>query len=442
VRIAIFGLGYVGVVSAACLARDGHDVVGVDPNSVKTDLLNSGRSPIIEAGLEPLISAAVASGRLRADANASVAVRHAELLLVCVGTPGRSNGSLDMSFVTRVCEEIGAELAHAEGFKVVAVRSTMLPGSMSSIVIPTLESRSGRRAGKDFGVCIHPEFLREGTAISDYDRPPKIVIGATDEQTATLVASLYPDPAAPVIATDLPNAELIKYADNAWHALKVAFANEMGRFAKAAGVDGRELMAHFMLDTKLNISQAYLRPGFAFGGSCLPKDLRALVYRARSLDVNVPMLSAVLPSNRVQLDHALAMIHSRDRRRVGVLGLGFKEGTDDLRESPVVELVERLLGKGYDVRILDRHVRLASLVGANREFILNRIPHVGRLLVDDPAELLRHAEVVVLATGEPDFRPLLDQLAPHHTLIDLVGKWDLSDLAASTHVEAYDGIAW
>jgi GDP-mannose 6-dehydrogenase len=442
VRIAIFGLGYVGVVSAACLARDGHDVLGIDPNSVKTELLNAGRSPIIESGLEPLIAAGIASGRLHASADARSAIQFAELLLLCVGTPGQPNGSLDLTFVSRVCEEIGDELAHAEGFKVVAVRSTMLPGSMSSIVIPTLEARSGKRAGADFGVCIHPEFLREGTAIQDYDRPPKIVIGSTDDRAASVLASLYPDPHAPVIQSDLATAELIKYADNAWHALKVAFANEMGRLAKAVDVDARALMTHFVLDTKLNISPAYLRPGFAFGGSCLPKDLRALVYRARSCDVNLPLLSAVLPSNRVQLDKALEMIQRHEKRRIGVLGLGFKEGTDDLRESPVVDLVERLLGKGYELKILDQHVRLASLMGANRDYIMNRIPHVGRLLVDDPDELVEHSEVVVLATAEPAFAGLVERLDRRHVLIDLVGRWDLTSLTSGGKIQGYDGIAW
>jgi len=442
VRIAIFGLGYVGVVSAACLARDGHDVLGVDPNDTKTGLLNSGRSPIVEAGLEALIAAGVAARRLRACSTAREAVLHADLVLLCVGTPGQANGSLDMSFVRRVCEEIGRELARTTDYKVIAVRSTMLPGSMASIVIPTLETHSGRRAGADFGIAIHPEFLREGTAIQDYDAPPKVVIGSSDERAAAAVASLYDGWTTPVVKTDLQTAEMIKYSDNAWHALKIAFANEMGRLAKALGIDARTLMSHFVVDTKLNISQAYLRPGFAFGGSCLPKDLRALTYRARSLDVNLPLLASVLPSNRVQLDHALERIYAHGKRHVGILGLGFKEGTDDLRESPVVELAERLLGKGYDLRIFDRHVKLASLMGANRDYIMNRIPHVGRLLVDDPREIVQHSEVVVIATGEPEFAEVARQLDSRHVLIDLVGKWDLASLTAGATIRAYDGIAW
>ncbi len=441
-KLAIFGLGYVGVVSAACLARDGHVVVGVDPNPTKTDLVNSGKTPIIEPGLEVLIRHGVENGRLRATADVAAAVAHAQLMLVCVGTPGQGNGSLDLTYVRRVCAEIGAVLRETAEFKVIVIRSTMLPGSMASVVIPALEESSGKKAGLDFGVCINPEFLREGSAIYDYDNPPKTVIGATDERASLAMQGLYAHLNAPMLLTDLQTAEMVKYADNSWHALKVTFANEMGRLCKAMGVDARELMKLFCEDRKLNISSAYLKPGFAFGGSCLPKDVRAVTYQGRLLDVDTPVLSAVLASNRVQIDHALSMVYATGKRRIGLMGLSFKEGTDDLRESPIVTLAERLIGKGYEVLIFDRNVKLASLVGANKDYILNHIPHIGRLLVTDPETLFGRSEVIVLATGEKDFGELVSRQARNHVLIDLVGAWNLDRGEAAEIVERYEGIAW
>jgi GDP-mannose 6-dehydrogenase len=311
---------------------------------------------------------------------------------------------------------------------------------MQSVVIPTLEQSSRRQAGKDFGVCINPEFLREGSAIYDYDHPPKTVIGASDERAAATVRELYAALSAPLLQTDLRTAEMIKYIDNCWHALKVTFANEVGRLCKAMGIDGRLAMRLFCMDTKLNISSAYLRPGFAFGGSCLPKDVRALTYQGRLLDVDTPVLSSILASNQLHIAHALAMIRASGRRRVGLLGLSFKEGTDDLRESPIVTLAEQLIGKGYELLVYDRNVRLASLVGANREYILNHIPHIGRLLVDRPEQLLEHAEVVVVAAADREFAPLLQKLRADKFLIDLVGACSTTE--DNAHPQAYDGIAW
>ncbi len=441
-KIAVFGLGYVGVVSAACLARDGHDVVGVDPNPVKVDLLRQGKNPIVEPGLEELIVSAVSAGRLVAGSDPAAAVAQCELLMVCVGTPGQPNGSLDLTYVRRVVQQIGAQLAAAPGYKVVVIRSTLLPGSMQSVVIPTLEESSGQRAGKDFGVCINPEFLREGSAIYDFDHPPKTVIGASDERAAGRVRELYARLAAPLILTDLRTAEMVKYIDNSWHALKVTFANEVGRLCKAMGVDARQAMRLFCMDTKLNISNAYLRPGFAFGGSCLPKDVRALTYQGRLLDVDTPVLSSILASNQLHIAHALAMIRATGRRRVGLLGLSFKEGTDDLRESPIVTLAEQLIGKGYEVAVYDHNVRLASLLGANREYILNHIPHIGRLMVDRPEQLLEHAEVIVVASAEREFAALLEPLPPGKSIIDLVGLSHAPAGAKAEPSQAYDGIAW
>ena len=441
-KIAVFGLGYVGVVSAACLVRDGHDVCGVDPKTVKVGFLQQGKSPIVEPGLEELIATAVAAGRLAAGSDPAAAVARSDVLMVCVGTPGQANGSLDLSYVRRVVQQIGEQLAQAPAYKVVVIRSTLLPGSMQSVVIPTLEDSSRRKAGTDFGVCINPEFLREGTAIYDYDHPPKTVIGASDERAAAMVRELYATLSAPLILTDLRTAEMLKYIDNSWHALKVTFANEVGRLCKATGIDARLAMRLFCTDTKLNISSAYLRPGFAFGGSCLPKDVRALTYQGRLLDVDTPVLSSILVSNQLHIAHALAMIRATGRRRIGLLGLSFKEGTDDLRESPIVTLAEQLIGKGYELCVYDRNVRLSSLLGANREYILNHIPHIGRLMVDRPEQLFEHAEVVVVASADPEFAALLERLPPGVSVIDLVGAANRAAGAGSAGMEGYDGIAW
>ena len=441
-KIAVFGLGYVGVVSAACLARDGHTVVGVDPNTVKVDFLRQGKSPIVEPGLEELIASAVTAGRLVAGSDPAAAVAQCDVLIVCVGTPGQANGSLDLSYVRRVVQQIGEQLARAATYKVVVIRSTLLPGSMQSVVLPILQESSQRRAGQDFGVCINPEFLREGSAIHDYDHPPKTVIGASDDRAAGIVRELYAALGAPLLLTNLPTAEMVKYVDNSWHALKVTFANEVGRLCKAMGIDARLAMRLFCMDTKLNISNAYLRPGFAFGGSCLPKDVRALTYQGRLLDVDTPVLGSILASNQLHIAHALAMIRATGRRRVGLLGLSFKEGTDDLRESPVVTLAEQLIGKGYELVVYDRNVRLASLLGANREYILNHIPHIGRLMVDRLEELIGHADVVVIASADREFLPLLEGLPPGKSVIDLVGAWNTAEGKGTAHMEAYDGIAW
>lgn len=441
-KIAVFGLGYVGVVSAACLARDGHDVLGIDPNETKAELVNAGQTPIIEPGLEQLMRSAVDSGRLRASGDHLAAVKHAEVMLICVGTPGLTNGSLDLTYVRRICEQIGRALADTSEYKIVVARSTMLPGTMESVVIPVLEQASGKRADKDFGVCINPEFLREGTAIYDYDHPPKTVIGTRDARAAERLESLYSHLEAPLIVTDLRTSEMVKYVDNTWHALKVTFANEIGRMSKAMGVDAREIMRLFCRDTKLNLSPTYLRPGFAFGGSCLPKDVRALTYRSRTLDVETPMLSAILASNDLQVNRALEIIRGHESRRVGFLGLSFKEGTDDLRESPVVTLAEQLIGKGYDLSIYDRNVKLASLVGANREYILNRIPHISRLLVDEPEQVFAQCDVIVLATAEKNFGDLVQRHGQGKKIVDLVGTWQLSTELLAGHAESYDGIGW
>jgi GDP-mannose 6-dehydrogenase len=441
-KIAVFGLGYVGVVSAACLARDGHNVVGVDPNATKVDFVRRSKSPIVEPGLEDLIAGAVKAGRLVAHSDPAAAVAQCDVLMVCVGTPGQANGSLDLSYVRRVVQQIGEQLATAASYKVVIIRSTLLPGSMHGVVLPILEQASNRKAGTDFGVCINPEFLREGSAIYDYDHPPKTVVGSSDERSAGIVKDIYAHLSAPVLLTNLQTAEMVKYIDNSWHALKVTFANEVGRLCKAMGIDARLAMRLFCTDTKLNISSAYLRPGFAFGGSCLPKDVRALTYQGRLMDVDTPVLASILASNQTHIAHALTMIRNTGRRRIGLFGLSFKEGTDDLRESPIVTLAEQLIGKGYELLVYDKNVQLASLMGANREYILNHIPHIGRLLVDRPEQLLEHAEVVVVASAEKEFLPLLGNLSWKKTVIDLVGLLNTAEGHTTTHMESYAGIAW
>lgn len=435
-KIVVLGLGYVGAVSAACLASDGHHVIGVDPNQTKVDLINAGQTPIVEADVGEMISATVKSGRLRATTEVDEAIPGSDVSLICVGTPSQRNGSIDLSFVRRVCEQIGRALRDDTTYHVVAARSTMLPGSMRGVVIPALEASSGKTAGVDFGVCSNPEFLREGTAVWDYHHPPRTVIGETDPKAGELLASLYAELDAPLIRTPVEVAEMVKFADNNWHAVKVAFANEIGSICKATGTDGRQVMEIFCQDTKLNLSPYYLKPGFAFGGSCLPKDVRALTYKARELDLDVPLLNSILPSNRQQVERAIAMITSKGRRKVGVLGFAFKAGTDDLRESPVVDVIEHLIGKGYDLRLYDDNVNMAALTGANRDYILNHIPHISRLMVDTVDEVMEFADTVLVGNGANEFRSAVANLRPGQTVIDLVRVTD------RTSDENYDGICW
>ena len=436
-RLSIFGLGYVGAVSAGCLAKDGHAVIGVDPAMAKVDLINRGQSPIIEKDIGDFIDRAVRERRLRATTDAAEAIRESELSLICVGTPSLPNGSLDMSYVQRVCDQIGQQLREKSEFHIVVIRSTILPGSIRGIVIPTLEDSSGKTVSKDFGVCINPEFLREGSAVYDFYHPPKTVIGQVDARSGDALTKLYAGINAPLVRTDIETAEMVKYTDNVWHALKVSFANEIGNICKALGIDSHQVMDIFCQDTKLNLSPYYLKPGFAFGGSCLPKDVRALAYRARSLDLDLPILSAILPSNERQTERGLKMILDKGNKRVGVLGFSFKAGTDDLRESPMVEVIERLLGKGYELRIYDRNVTLASLVGANRDYILNRIPHISKLMVDNIDEVLDFAETLVIGNSAEEFRAVLTQLRPEQVVVDLVRIADVR-----SQPEKYDGISW
>jgi GDP-mannose 6-dehydrogenase len=436
-KIGVFGLGYVGTVSAGCLANDGHEVVGVDPLVTKVDLINSGKSPIIEAKIGEIVASAVREGRLRATCDQNQAIRDTDLSFVCVGTPSQLNGNLDLSHIRRTCEQIGTALKTKSERHTVVIRSTILPGTMRNVVIPILEEFSGKTAGTDFGLCNNPEFLREGSAVKDFYGPPKTVIGELNRCSGEVLAALYMKLDAPLIRTSLETAEMVKYVDNSWHALKIGFANEIGNLAKAMGVDSHEVMQIFCQDTKLNISPTYLTPGFAFGGSCLPKDLRALNYRAKSHDLELPILASILPSNEIQVRHGLQLVMDNGHKRVGILGFSFKAGTDDLRESPVIELIERLLGKGFDLRIYDKNVNVASLVGANRDFILNRIPHISRLMERDMDAVLQHAETVVVGNKDPDFKDVPKRLRDDQRLVDLVR---ISDQRSGNG--NYSGICW
>jgi GDP-mannose 6-dehydrogenase len=437
-RISVFGLGYVGSVSAACLAGRGHEVIGVDVNPAKVDLVNDGRATVVEERIGELVAEVVQAGALRATGDVREAVMGSEVSLVCVGTPSEPNGSLSTSYLERVAEQIGAAMAERGGWHTVVFRSTMLPGTCLNLLVPILEKSVGGTAGVDFGVAVNPEFLREGTSVRDFFDPPKTVIGELDPASGAVVAELYDGLPGEVFRVPIPTAEAIKYADNAFHGLKIGFANELGAVLQALGVDSHQVMDVFLADRKLNISPAYLRPGFAFGGSCLPKDLRSLVHAAQRADVSVPILAHVLSSNSDHLQRAVELVERTGKRRVGLFGLSFKPGTDDLRESPLVELAERLHGKGYDLRIYDANVNISRLLGANREFIETRLPHLAQLLTDSVDDVLEHAEVCVVGTRDP---AVLSALPPgdDRLLIDLI---HLPDAEARRADSGYHGLAW
>ncbi|MBE7552579.1 MAG: UDP-glucose/GDP-mannose dehydrogenase family protein [Anaerolineales bacterium] len=437
-RIAIFGLGYVGCVSAACLANEGHQVIGVDVNSLKVDMINAGKSPIIEAGVDKLIAEAVAVGKLRATTVAAEAVVSADLSFICVGTPSNENGSLDLQYVHHVAGEIGQALGQQENYHVVAVRSTVLPGTIAKEIIPVLEEASGRRVGVDFGVCSNPEFLRESSAVADFYQPAFTLIGQWDERSGDRVAAVYQNTDAPIVCTDIPTAEMIKYVSNTFHALKITFANEIGNFCKKVGVDSHEVMRVFCMDTKLNISPAYLKPGYAFGGSCLPKDLRALLHRARQEDLDLPVLQAIPRSNELQAKLGVEAVLRTGKKRISILGLSFKAGTDDLRESPLVYLAETLLGKGYDLMIYDQNVSLARLTGANKQYIEKVIPHISSLLCPSLDDVLAHAEVLIVGNRLPEVTELLKRTHGKYIIIDLV---HLGDNQIEKN-QNYLGICW
>ena len=412
-RVSVFGLGYVGAVTAACLAHKGHRVIGVDVNPGKVEVLESGQAPVLEPGLDQLVSEVHKAGRLHATTDPFRAVDQSEISFLCVGTPSLRNGRLDLSSVERSCEEVGRALRSKKEFHWVVLRSTVLPGTAKSLAIPTIESASRKRAGVDFAVCANPEFTREGSAIHDFLDPAITVLGADDLSHLLPIRELYQGVSGRIFETSLGVAEMVKYVCNAFHALKVTFANEIGTLCQQLDVDEKAVTEIFTSDTRLNISTAYLTPGFAFGGSCLPKDLRALTYCAKQLDLNLPFgLDVVI--------EGLKAVLATKRKKIGVLGLSFKSGTDDLRESPSVELIKRLLGEGCQIQIWDRDVSLGGLVGSNRQFIAEEIPHIGRLLSTDLQEVVKESEVVVISTKVAEhIEAILTSLRPDQVIIDL-----------------------
>ena len=437
-RVSVFGLGYVGSVSAASFAADGHDVVGVDIDAGKVGAINDGRSPIVEPDLPDLVRRSVAEGRLRATTNAAEAIRATDLSLVCVGTPGRRNGSLDVTYLARVCEQIGLSLRDKHAYHVIVIRSTVLPGTTHGCLIPVLEAASGKRYGEGFGVAVNPEFLREGTALRDFREPPLTLVGHNHAADAAPTKALYENVRGPFHSTSIRPAEMVKYTSNAWHAVKIVFANEIGSLCKCIGVDSHDVMDVFCADAKLNLSATYLRPGFSFGGSCLPKDVRALQYRAREVDIDMPLINALLDSNRLPVQRAIERIAETGKRKVGLLGFSFKAGTDDLRESPLVILAEALLGKGFELAIYDRNVSLARLVGANRQYIDDQIPHLSRHLCESIGDVVTKSEVVVIGNGAPEFSDAVALCRPDQIVIDLVRiPLDFGRVRAQ-----YDGLCW
>ena len=438
--IAVIGLGYVGCVSAACLAQMGHTIIGVDINDTKVNLINDGLSPIIEKNLDSIVKDQVASGRLKATRDIDMAVSQSGIVFICVGTPSRANGSLNTEYIERVCIEIGRALAQKPDYCTVALRSTILPGIAESVVVPLLEEHSGKKAGADFGFALNPEFLREGSSVYDFYHPPKTIIGELDRKSSDVIASIYEGIDAPVFRLGLGEAAMVKYADNSFHAIKVAFANEIGRICKLYDIDSRMVMDVFTKDVKLNLSSCYLKPGFAFGGSCLPKDLRAIIHTANQNDIEVPLLKATIESNMKHIEHALQMVKGDGRKKIGILGLSFKGGTDDLRESPVVAIVEQLIGKGYSVRIFDKNVSLARLMGANKEYIEREIPHIARLMCDSVHEVIRQSDVLVIGNKAHEHEKVFDEAKDGKVVIDFMGLENASN--GKLREVNYEGICW
>lgn len=436
-NISIFGLGYVGSVSLACLARDGHHLVGVDIDAVKLEQVRAGQPPVLEHGLVELMAEVVASGRVTVTADVAAAIAGTDLSFICVGTPSAANGSQDRTAVVRLMRQLGAALRLKRGPHVIVVRSTLVPGTVDDVLRPILERESGRRDGADFHLCFQPEFLREGTGIRDFDHPPASIVGAANDSAAAVLRQLFGH-LAPFYRTAVRTAEMVKYCANNFHALKITFANETARLCEALAVDPFEVMDLVCRDTQLTISSAYLKPGFAFGGSCLPKDLRATLHLARMADVELPMLGGVLASNSIHIEHALRRILETGRRRIGLIGLSFKAGTDDLRESPLVLLAERLIGKGLSLQIYDPAVHTSRLLGANRRFIAQHVPHLGLLLQPRLDRVCAESDLVVVGMKDDTvFREIEAHLRPGQIVVDLIGMPRMH----ARHAD-YVGLCW
>lgn len=437
-KISVFGLGYVGCVTGACLAELGHKVFGVDINDLKVEMINHGKSPIVEQGIDQIIKKVVENGKFKATKDAPAAIHDSDLALICVGTPSRINGSLELNSIKGVSAQIGDALKNKTRYFVVVIRSTVLPGTVESTVIPILERQSGKKAGRDFGVCMNPEFLREGSSVHDFYNPPKHVIGQLDNRSGDVLVDIYNRINAQQFRVPIKIAEMVKYCDNTFHALKVAYANEIGNICREFGIDSHKVMDVFCSDTKLNISRAYLMPGFAFGGSCLPKDLRALTYESKKMDVESPILNSILASNRNHIRKVVDKLLEFKGKTIGFLGLSFKGGTDDLRESPIVEVIESVLGKGFTIRIYDKYVSMGRLLGANKRYIEKEIPHISQLIVDNIQDLLDCSDVIVVGNQSPEFAKAVKTLDISKNVIDLVRIVDdYSKIKAS-----YYGICW
>jgi GDP-mannose 6-dehydrogenase len=437
-NISVFGLGYVGCVSAACLAKMGNHVIGVDINSAKVDTINRGKSPIVELEIDDLVRQMVSDGSLKATNNVQEAILDTDLAFICVGTPSEPNGSLDASAVINVAKEIGSALRDIDKYFVVAIRSTVLPGTVEKEILPQIEKYSHKKCGKDWGICMNPEFLREGTSVSDFFNPPKTVIGESDARAGDIVASVHADLPCELFRTDIAIAEMVKYSDNAFHALKIVFANEIGSICKKLGIDSHRIMDIFTKDRKLNISPAYLRPGFSFGGSCLGKDLRALTHLSRTLEVEPHLLSAILVSNDSYTNRIANELLKYKGTRIGFLGLSFKSGTDDLRESPTVNIVEFLLGKGFDISICDTNVQMSRVIGGNEAAIRRHLPHIETLLERTVEELVAKSDVVVLSAAEPAYIRALEDLSSDGLVFDLVRAIDNPNTLRAKYI----GVAW
>jgi GDP-mannose 6-dehydrogenase len=435
-KISVIGMGYVGCVTAAALSRRGNDVTGVDINAQKVSSINRGDAPVLEKGLSKIVAESVRHGNLRATTSGAEAVKQTDVSLVCVSTPARKNGSFDYSHLLSAITEVGEGIKRKNANHVVAIRSTVLPGTTESMLIPALEDSSAKKAGVDFTVHTNPEFLRESSALHDFDNPPFVIIGNADGISGFLLEELYKG-TGPVYHTTIKTAEMLKYVCNTFHALKITFANEIGNICQAVGVDSHEVMDLFCRDTKLNISPAYLKPGFAFGGSCLPKDLRALLYQARTLDLEMPLLTGVGQSNQLQIQRAIDFVIDSGAKKVGMLGLTFKPGTDDLRQSPLVSLSEALIGKGIDLRIYDPNLVLRNLVGANKAFIEEQLPHIGRLLCDSVDELISQNEFIILGNRYDGLKEKLVCLNGNVRVLDLAGFFEQGKTPS-----AYRGICW
>lgn len=437
-KISIFGLGYVGAVSLACLARDGHDVIGVDIDRTKLELITAGKTPVVEEGMVDLMAYVAVNGKVTVTTHAQKAVLASEISIVCVGTPSAANGSQDQGAILRLAEEIGMALGEKREPHVVVFRSTLVPGTVEEVLRPIIEAKSGKKDGKDFFLCFQPEFLREGTSIRDYDKPPLTVVGANHAYPVERLRSLFGQLPCRFVETSVRSAEMMKYSCNNFHALKITFANETARLCDALGVNAFEVMDLLCHDTQLNISRAYLKPGFAFGGSCLPKDLRATTYLAKMHDVEIPMLAGIIPSNRNHLDLAMHKLLETGMRKIGFIGLSFKTGTDDLRESPLVTLAEQLIGKGKWLSIYDPEVQLAQLLGANRSFIEKHLPHIGKMLQADVDSVIDTSEVLVVGlAGQTVLDRLSSRSRSDQILLDLVNLPNRASIRAKV-----EGLCW